>query len=241
MAGTRRRQTRRARRRRHLAAVRRTDLTDLEVATLGVQLLFAGHETTVMQIWLQSLLLLSHREQWQALLTSPDLIPKAVEELLRAGMPGGSAFPGTPARTSTSTASRSGPVTSSCSTPDRPTTTRRPSPTRTGSTWRAPAPPTWASAGPALLRRRRTRAHGAENRFLAVDSPRFPKYAAVRRRVHRGHRIPFAVARAGAAARHLVIGALQPGRRLTSDPRMARTDGGTGMAASQSGERSGSP
>lgn len=69
------------------------DLTDLEVATLGMQLLFAGHETTVMQIWLQSLLLLSHREQWQALLASPDLIPKAVEELLRAGMPGGIGVP----------------------------------------------------------------------------------------------------------------------------------------------------
>ncbi|MCB0941050.1 MAG: cytochrome P450 [Mycobacterium sp.] len=69
------------------------DLTDLEVATLGMQLLFAGHETTVMQIWLQSLLLLTHREQWQALLASPDQIPKAVEELLRAGMPGGIGVP----------------------------------------------------------------------------------------------------------------------------------------------------
>ncbi len=65
------------------------ELSDLEVATLGMQLLFAGHETTVMQIWLQALLLLSHRDQWQTLLARPDLIPKAVEELLRAGMPGG--------------------------------------------------------------------------------------------------------------------------------------------------------
>lgn len=69
------------------------DLSDLEVATLGMQLLFAGHETTVMQIWLQSLLLLSHREQWQTLLANPELIPKAVEELLRAGMPGGIGVP----------------------------------------------------------------------------------------------------------------------------------------------------
>jgi len=69
------------------------DLSDLEVATLGMQLLFAGHETTVMQIWLQSLLLLTHHDQWQTLLTSPDLIPKAVEELLRVGMPGGIGVP----------------------------------------------------------------------------------------------------------------------------------------------------
>lgn len=69
------------------------DLSDLEVATLGMQLLFAGHETTVMQIWLQSLLLLTHHDLWQALLASPQLIPKAVEELLRAGMPGGIGVP----------------------------------------------------------------------------------------------------------------------------------------------------
>jgi pentalenolactone synthase len=46
-----------------------------------------------MQIWLRSLLLLSHRDQWQTLLTSPELIPKAVEELLRVGMPGGIGVP----------------------------------------------------------------------------------------------------------------------------------------------------
>ena len=69
------------------------DLSDLEVATLGMQLLFAGHETSVMQIWLQSILLLTHLDQWQTLLASPELIPKAVEELLRAGMPGGIGVP----------------------------------------------------------------------------------------------------------------------------------------------------
>jgi cytochrome P450 len=46
-----------------------------------------------MQIWLQSLLLLTHHDQWQTLLTSPELIPKAVEELLRVGMPGGIGVP----------------------------------------------------------------------------------------------------------------------------------------------------
>jgi cytochrome P450 len=69
------------------------DLADLEIATLAMQLLSAGHETTVMQIWLDSILLLSNRDQWLMLLDDPDLIPRAVEELLRAGMPGGVGVP----------------------------------------------------------------------------------------------------------------------------------------------------
>ena len=60
---------------------------------LAMQLLFAGHETTVMQIWLESILLLSNPDQWQALLADPDLIPKAIEELLRVSMPGGVGVP----------------------------------------------------------------------------------------------------------------------------------------------------
>lgn len=69
------------------------DLADFEIATLAMQLLFAGHETTMMQIWLHSLLLLSNPEQWQTLLADPTLIPKAVEELIRAGMTGGVGVP----------------------------------------------------------------------------------------------------------------------------------------------------
>lgn len=69
------------------------DLPDFEIATLAMQLLFAGHETTMMQIWLDSLLLLSNPEQWQRLLADPTLIPKAVEELIRAGMTGGVGVP----------------------------------------------------------------------------------------------------------------------------------------------------
>jgi pentalenolactone synthase len=56
-------------------------------------LLFAGHETTMMQIWLDSLLLLTNPKQWQLLLDDPNLIPRAVDELLRAGMPGGIGVP----------------------------------------------------------------------------------------------------------------------------------------------------
>jgi cytochrome P450 len=60
-----------------------------EAATMSMFLLFAGHETTVVQIGLGALLLLTNRGQWQALLDNPGLIPNAVEELLRAASMGG--------------------------------------------------------------------------------------------------------------------------------------------------------
>lgn len=69
------------------------DIADDEVAMLAMQLLFAGHETTVMQIWLDTILLLTNPDQWQMLLKDPDLIPRAVEELVRTGMPGGVGVP----------------------------------------------------------------------------------------------------------------------------------------------------
>ncbi|MBI3215440.1 MAG: cytochrome P450 [Mycobacterium sp.] len=69
------------------------DLADAEIAMLAMQLLFAGHETTVMQIWLDSILLLSNPGHWQLLLADPDLIPRAVEELIRTSMPGGIGVP----------------------------------------------------------------------------------------------------------------------------------------------------
>lgn len=47
-------------------------------------LLFAGHETTVVQLGLGAVLLLTHREQWQALRGDPALMEGAVEEILRA-------------------------------------------------------------------------------------------------------------------------------------------------------------
>lgn len=56
---------------------------DEEAATLSMFLLFAGHETTVVQIGLGTLLLLTNRDQWRALVDNPALIPGAVEELLR--------------------------------------------------------------------------------------------------------------------------------------------------------------
>jgi pentalenolactone synthase len=64
-------------------------VSDDEAATMSMFLLFAGHETTVVQIGLGTLLLLTNRDQWQALLDNPALIPNAVEELLRAAATGG--------------------------------------------------------------------------------------------------------------------------------------------------------
>lgn len=69
------------------------DLDDVEIAALTMTLLFAGYETTVTQIWLQSALLLSDRSRWQALHDDPALIPKACEEMLRASLNGGVGVP----------------------------------------------------------------------------------------------------------------------------------------------------
>ncbi|MEB3983051.1 cytochrome P450 [Mycobacterium sp. 663a-19] len=59
-------------------------VSDEEAAMLSMFMLFAGHETTVVQIGLGTSLLLANRDQWRTLLDDPGLIPNAVEELLRA-------------------------------------------------------------------------------------------------------------------------------------------------------------
>jgi len=64
-------------------------VSDVEAASLSMFLLFAGHETTVVQIGLGALLLLTNRDQWQGLVDNPALVPDAVEELLRAATTGG--------------------------------------------------------------------------------------------------------------------------------------------------------
>ncbi|SFQ66559.1 pentalenolactone synthase [Amycolatopsis arida] len=68
-------------------------VSDAEAAGLSMALLFAGHETTVVQIGLGALLLLANPEQWQALVDRPDLVPGAVEEILRAPGRGGGGIP----------------------------------------------------------------------------------------------------------------------------------------------------
>ncbi|MET8760769.1 cytochrome P450 [Lentzea sp. NPDC004782] len=64
-----------------------------EAAMLSMALLFAGHETTVVQIGLGALLLLANPDQWNALRDNPGLTPGAVEEILRAPGKGGGGIP----------------------------------------------------------------------------------------------------------------------------------------------------
>ncbi|MGW1741433.1 cytochrome P450 [Nocardia sp. NPDC001965] len=58
-------------------------LSEPELVNLGVGLLIAGHETTANQIANFTYSLLTQREYWEMLRAEPELIPGAVEELLR--------------------------------------------------------------------------------------------------------------------------------------------------------------
>lgn len=66
---------------------------DDEIAGLSMALLFAGHETTVVQLGMGMLLLLTHPAQRQTLLDDPSLVAGAVEEMLRAPGKGGGGIP----------------------------------------------------------------------------------------------------------------------------------------------------
>jgi cytochrome P450 len=55
--------------------------------------MFAGQETTVVRLDLGALLLLTHPEQRQLLLDEPDLLPSAIEEILRAAVSGNDWLP----------------------------------------------------------------------------------------------------------------------------------------------------
>jgi len=68
-------------------------VSDDEAAGLSMALLFAGHETTVVQIGLGTLLLLTNPDQWQALVDDPGMVPNAVEEILRAPGDGSGGIP----------------------------------------------------------------------------------------------------------------------------------------------------
>ncbi|GAA1358096.1 cytochrome P450 [Saccharothrix algeriensis] len=59
------------------------ELTDEEVANMGLLLLIAGHETTANMLGIGTLALLEHPEQLAALKEDPSLIDNAVEELMR--------------------------------------------------------------------------------------------------------------------------------------------------------------
>jgi nocardicin N-oxygenase len=58
-------------------------LTDKELTQTGVTLLVGGHESTASQFASSVYLLLSRPEQWALLREHPELVPSAVEELLR--------------------------------------------------------------------------------------------------------------------------------------------------------------
>lgn len=66
---------------------------DNEIAMLSMSLLFAGHETTVRQLGLGALLLLTNRDQWQALQDDPSQVGTAVDEIMRAPGKGGGGIP----------------------------------------------------------------------------------------------------------------------------------------------------
>lgn len=61
-------------------------LSDADIAQLGAVVLFAGTETTVVRIDLGTLLLLGYPAQRARLTEKPELVPTAVEEILRLGV-----------------------------------------------------------------------------------------------------------------------------------------------------------
>ena len=63
-------------------------LSDDEAAGLGAVVLFAGHETTVVRIDIGALLFAANPDQAELLRTRPELIPSAVEEILRLSSTG---------------------------------------------------------------------------------------------------------------------------------------------------------
>ncbi len=68
-------------------------IPDEQVAHLAAMLLFAGHETTVVQIDLGTLMLLVNPDQRERLAGDPSLLTSAVEEILRASLGGGGGLP----------------------------------------------------------------------------------------------------------------------------------------------------
>ncbi|WP_415977133.1 cytochrome P450 [Rhodococcus sp. 077-4] len=60
-----------------------TGITEAEMFGALVNLLFAGHDTTRLQLGWAVLLLMENREQWELLVDCPALAPQAVEEAMR--------------------------------------------------------------------------------------------------------------------------------------------------------------
>jgi hypothetical protein len=62
-------------------------VSEPELLSMYVLVMFAGHETTTNMFGNGLLALLRHREQWQAVCGDPSLVPGAVEEVLRYDAP----------------------------------------------------------------------------------------------------------------------------------------------------------
>lgn len=62
-------------------------LTEDELSSMAVLLIVAGHETTVSLIASSVLTLLTHRDELEHVLSDPEALPKAIEELLRFESP----------------------------------------------------------------------------------------------------------------------------------------------------------
>ncbi|MFD0430771.1 cytochrome P450 [Streptomyces zhihengii] len=58
-------------------------LSEEELITMSIALLATGHHTTANQLANHLYILLSRREQWERLVAEPELLPTAIEELLR--------------------------------------------------------------------------------------------------------------------------------------------------------------
>ncbi|WP_436773916.1 cytochrome P450 [Yinghuangia sp. YIM S09857] len=68
-------------------------LGDAEIASLSMMLLFAGHETTVVQIGYGALCMLGTPGEWPALVADPSRVDAAVEEIMRAPIAGTGGMP----------------------------------------------------------------------------------------------------------------------------------------------------
>lgn len=69
-------------------AEKRGELSEKEIFVLCAQLVFAAHETTASAICTGMLALLQNPDQLELMKTQPDILPLAVEELLRYSAPG---------------------------------------------------------------------------------------------------------------------------------------------------------
>lgn len=68
-------------------------VSDVEAAGLSMSLLFAGHETTVVQIGYGAMILLADAQRWRDIGDNPRLLKNAVEEILRVPSKGGGGIP----------------------------------------------------------------------------------------------------------------------------------------------------